>query len=254
MLSGKCGLICNVANQRSAAWAAAKACDAAGADIAIGYLGERELEQLQKLVGELSKPPLLLPCDVTDEASLEGVRAQVGERFGRVDFLIHSLAFAKTEDLKGRFVDTSRDGFLLAQNVSAYSLVALARTVEPLFVEGSSIITLTYIGAVRAVPNYNSMGVAKASLEANVRYLAADLGPQGVRVNAISAGPMRTLAAAAIGDFKRMYSHHAEVSPLRHNTTQDEVADVAVFLASPLSRGMTGDVIYVDSGYHILGL
>ncbi|MCC7494545.1 MAG: enoyl-ACP reductase [Fimbriimonadaceae bacterium] len=254
MLQDKFGLICNVANQRSAAWAIAKACDAAGARLAIGYLADRELDQLHKLLPELSRPPLLLRCDVGQDDSLAAAHAALSSEFGRVDFLTHSIAFASMDDLKGRFVDTSRDGFLLAHNISAYSLAALCRTVEPLMTSGGSVVALSYIGAVRAIPNYNVMGVAKASLEATVRYLAADLGPQGIRVNAISAGPMRTLASAAIGDFKRMYSHHAEVSPLRHNTTQEEVADTSVFLFSDRSRGITGDVIYVDSGYHILGL
>jgi enoyl-[acyl-carrier protein] reductase I len=253
MLSGKCGLICNVANHRSAAWAIAQACDQAGARLAIGYLGERERGSVEKLVAELSQPPLLVACDVTKDSDLAALAARVQAEFGRLDFLVHALAFAKMEDLKGRFVDTSRDGFLLAHDVSAYSLAALARTVEPLMTEGGSVVTLSYIGAVRAVPNYNVMGVAKASLEATVRYLAADLGPQGIRVNAISAGPMRTLAAAAIGDFKSMYSAYAEKVPLRRNTTQEEVADATLFLVSHLGRGVTGDVLYVDNGYHMLG-
>ncbi|NUP99792.1 MAG: enoyl-ACP reductase [Armatimonadetes bacterium] len=253
MLDGKVGLICNVANQRSSAWAIAQACQRAGATIAVGYRGERELEQLQKLLPELAEEPLVLPVDVTSDEQLAALPTALGEAFGRVDFLVHALAFAKMEDLRGRFVDTSRDGFAVAHDVSAYSLTALSRAVEPLMTAGGSVITLSYLGAVRAMPNYNVMGVAKASLEASVRYLAADLGPQGIRVNAISAGPMRTLAAAAIGDFKGMQSRHAEVSPLRHGTTQEEVAEVTVFLASEASRGMTGNVLYVDSGYHILG-
>lgn len=254
MLNGKHGLICNVANQRSVAWAIAKACDAHGAKIAIGYLGERELKQLEKLVSELSQTPLLVHCDVTDDDCLAALRATVTAEFGELDFLSHAIAYANLDDLRGRFTDTSRAGFLLAHDVSAYSLTALTRTVEPLFKRGSSVSTLSYIGSVRAVPNYNVMGVAKASLEASVRYLANELGPHGIRVNAISAGPMRTLAAAAIGDFKEMYKYAAEKAPLRDNTTQEEAADVAVFLASDLSRGMTGDVIYVDNGLHILGV
>ncbi|MBI2298303.1 MAG: enoyl-ACP reductase [Armatimonadetes bacterium] len=252
MLKDKLGLICNVANKRSAAWAVAAAADAQGARIAIGYLGDREKEQLEKLAEELNRPPLLVPCDVTSEEQLGQLRATLEADFGRLDFLCHAIAFASMDDLRGRFIDTSRDGFLLAQDVSAYSLAALSRTVEPLMTAGGSISTLTYIGAVRAIPNYNVMGVAKASLEAVVRYLASELGPQGIRVNAISAGPMRTLAARAIGDFATMYNTVAERAPLRRNTTQEEVADVAVFLASDLSRGITGDVIYVDSGWHIL--
>lgn len=254
MLEGKFGLVCNVANQRSAAWAIVKAADAAGARLAVGYLGERELEQLQKLIAELRQPPLLVPCDVTSDEQLAQLQATLQSEFGRLDFVVHSLAFAKREDLTGRFLDTSRDGFLLAHNISAYSLPALARIAEPLMTGGGAIVALTYIGAVRATPNYNVMGVAKAALEACVRYLASELGPQQIRVNAVSAGPMRTLAAAAIGGFKDMYSHHAEISPLRRNTTQEEVADATVFLVSDMSRGITGEVLYVDSGYHILGI
>lgn len=254
LLEGKYGLICNVANHRSAAWAIAKACDAHGATLAIGYLGDREKGQLEKLLPELSRTPLLYNCDVTNDEQLAGIAESLKSEFGRLDFLAHSLAFAKMDDLKGRFVDTSRDGFLLAHDVSAYSLAALCRTVEPLMVEGGSVITLSYIGAVRAVPNYNVMGVAKASLEATVRYLASDLGPQSIRVNAVSAGPMRTLAAAAIGDFGAMFRAYAEKVPLRRNTTQDEVADTTVFLASNMARGITGEVIYVDNGYHMLGV
>ncbi|NUP99203.1 MAG: enoyl-ACP reductase [Armatimonadetes bacterium] len=254
MLDGKVGLICNVANQRSAAWAIAKACDAHGAKLVIGYLGEREKEQLDKLLGQLRQEPVVVSCDVTDDDALDNLRAVVEQQHGKLDFLVHSLAYARMEDLNQRFIETSRDGFLLAQNISAYSLAALTRVCEPLFSEAASVVCLSYIGAVRAMPNYNVMGVAKASLEATVRYLASELGPAGVRVNAISAGPMRTLAASAVGDFKALHKHVAERSPLRHSTTQEEVADTTVFLVSNMARGITGDVIYVDSGYHILGV
>ena len=253
LLKDKVGLICNVANHRSAAWAIAKACDAAGARVAIGYLGDRELREVEKLVEELTNEPMIVQCDVADDDCLAKLGETMKDAFGRVDFLCHAIAYAAREDLHGRFVDTSRKGFALALDVSAYSLAALARVVEPLMPEGGSISCLSYIGAVRAMPNYNVMGVAKASLEATTRYLAADLGPQQIRVNAISAGPMRTLAAAAIGDFKSMHRAFADVAPLRRNTTQEEVADVAVFLASDMSRGMTGDVLYVDNGFHIAG-
>jgi enoyl-[acyl-carrier protein] reductase I len=253
MLAGKFGLICNVANHRSAAWSIAKACDAAGARLAICYRGDREQENLVKLAAELSRPPLIVPCDVTSDEQLAALGEQLTAEFGRLDFLVHALAFAKIEDLQGRFLDTSRDGFRLAHDVSAYSLAALTHAVESLLHEGSSVVTLTYIAALRTVPHYNVMGVAKASLEATVRYLAADLGPKGIRVNAISAGPMRTLAAAAIGQFKAMYGLYADHVPLRRNTTQEEVADATLFLVSHLSRGITGDVIYVDNGFHILG-
>ncbi|HAZ63982.1 MAG TPA: NADH-specific enoyl-ACP reductase [Armatimonadetes bacterium] len=254
LLEGKLGLICNVANERSAAWAMAKSADAHGARLALGYLGEREKVRVDKLVPQLATPPLLFNCDVTDEALMAEMAEGLKAEFGRVDFLGHALAFAKIEDLKGRFIDGSRDGFSLAHDVSVYSLSSLARLVEPLMTEGGSVVTLSYIGALRAVPNYNVMGVAKAALEASVRYLAADLGPSGIRVNAISAGPMRTLASAAIGDFGSMYRAYAERVPLRRNTTQDEVADASVFLFSDLARGITGDVLYVDGGYHILGV
>lgn len=251
LLKDKVGLICNVANHRSAAWAIVKAADAAGARLAVGYLGERELKELEKLVGELSQPPLLVHCDVGSDESLAALGETLSTEFGKVDFLSHAIAYAQREDLSGRFVDTSRAGFSLALDISAYSLAAMARMLVPLMPDGGSISTLSYIGAVRAMPNYNVMGVAKAALEATTRYLAADLGPQQIRVNAISAGPMRTLAAAAIGEFKQMHRAVAAVAPLRRNTTQEEVADVAVFLASDMSRGMTGDVLYVDNGFHI---
>jgi len=251
LLKDKIGLICNVANHRSAAWAIAKAADAAGAKLAIGYLGDRERVELEKVVGELSQTPLIVRCDAGSDESLAALGEKLHEEFGRVDFLCHAIAYAKGEDLSGRFVDTSREGFKLAHDISAYSLAAMARMVMPLMPEGGSISSLSYIGAVRAMPNYNVMGVAKASLEATTRYLAADLGPQNIRVNAISAGPMRTLAAAGIADFKKMHRAVAAVAPLRRNTTQEEVADVAVFLASDMSRGMTGDVLYVDNGFHI---
>ncbi len=251
LLQDKIGLVTGVANQRSAAWSIARACDAAGAKIVLSYRGEREKEGIDGLVDQLARPPRVLPCDVTDDEQLGALAESIRAEHGRVDFLVHSLAFAKREDLSGRFIDTSRDGFLLAHEVSAYSLAALARALEPLMSGGGSIVALSYIGAVRAVPNYNVMGVAKASLEATIRYLAADLGPGGVRVNGISAGPMRTLAAAAVAGFKDMYSHQAEIAPLRRNTTQEEVGDTAVFLVSDMSRGITGDIIYVDGGYHI---
>jgi len=254
MLNGKHGLICNVANQRSVAWAIAKACDAYGARIAIGYLGERELKQLEKLVEELEQTPLLVHCDVTDEACLAALRETLQAEFGRLDFLSHAIAYANLEDLRGRFTDVSREGFLLAQDVSAYSLTALTRTVEPLFTEGGSVSTLSYIGAVRAVPNYNVMGVAKASLEASVRYLASELGPANIRVNAISAGPIRTLAAMGIAGFRDMYKSFAEMSPMRENITIEDCGNAAVYLCSDMAAHVTGEIQYVDSGYNIMAL
>jgi enoyl-[acyl-carrier protein] reductase I len=245
----------NVANQRSIAWAVARRLDAEGAQLAIGYLGDREREQVEKLVPTLSREPLLLPCDVTQDEQLDAAFRTLAERFGRLDGLFHAIAFARREDLEGRFTDTSREGFWVALNISVYSLVAMAQRAESLMKErGGSIVTMTYLGGERAVPHYNVMGVAKAALESSVRYLARELGPEGIRVNAISAGPIRTLAARGIPGFSEMYAYHAEKAPLRRHTTAEEVADVACFLLGDLARGITGEVIYVDEGYHILGL
>lgn len=253
-LEGKTGLVLGVANKRSLAWGCAQSLAGAGMRLALTYGDERLESSVRKLAGDLPGS-LVLPCDVTAEEQVEGVVSMLKEEFGQLDTLVHAIAFAKREELQGHFHETSKDGFLVAQEVSSYSLVCLARACAPLM-EGrdGTIVTLTYLGAERVVPNYNVMGVAKASLEATVRYLAADLGPRGTRVNAISAGPVRTLSASGVKDFNRIIDHIAERAPLRRNITIEEVGDACLFLAGPLSRGITGTTIYVDAGYHIMGI
>src|SRR5260221_5416848 len=256
MLEGKTGIVLGVANKRSIAWAIAQALAREGMRLAFTYQGDRLKETVEELAGSLENTSLILPCDVTSDAEIEAVFKQVDEQFGRLDTLIHSIAFAPREDLENDYVKTSREGFKLAHDISAYSLVALTRAALPLFAKngGGSVVALTYHGAVKAVEGYNLMGVAKASLEASVRYLAANLGPQNVRVNAVSAGPVNTLAARGIHGFTTMLKHHAEKAPLRRNVTVEEVANAALFLASPMASGVTGEVMYVDCGYNIVGL
>ena len=256
MLEGKTGIVLGVANKRSIAWAIAQALAREGMRLAFTYQGERLKASVEELAGTLSNSPLTLPCDVTNDAEIESVFKAVDEQFGRLDCLVHSVAFAPREDLENEFVRTSREGFKLAHDISAYSLVALTRAALPLFEKGGggSVLALTYLGAVKAVEGYNVMGVAKASLEASVRYLAANLGPRNVRVNAVSAGPVNTLAARGIKGFTTMLKHHAEKAPLRRNVELEEVANAALFLASPMSGGITGEVLYVDCGYNIMGL
>jgi enoyl-[acyl-carrier protein] reductase I len=253
LLGGKNGLIVGVANKRSIAWGIAQAAAREGARLALTYQGERLKENVEELAAT-TKDSVLLPLDVTKEDEIAAAAETVKAQLGSLDFLVHAVAFAKREELDGRFVDTSRDGYLLAQNVSSYSLTALARAFAPLM-EGrnGSIITLSYLGGERVVANYNVMGVAKAALEMSVRYLAADLGPQGIRVNAISAGPVKTLAAAGIHGFSKILEWYRVTSPLRRNVTQEEIGDAAVFLLSSMSRGITGEVLHVDSGCHVMG-
>lgn len=254
MLEGKKGLIVGIANHRSIAWAIAKATAAGGAQLALTYQNERLGENVRELAQQLPNA-LLLECDAMIDAHLDALTAALKEKFGTLDFMVHSIAYAQREDLSGEYVNTSREGYRVANDVSSYSLTALARAVLPLMEGGGgSIIAMTYLGAERVVPKYNVMGVAKAALEASVRYLAYDLGPKNIRVNAISAGPIRTLAASGVAGFPDMLKYHRERAPLRRNTEPAEVADTAVFLVSHLSRGITGEVIYVDSGYHILGM
>ncbi len=255
-LEGKRGVIFGVANNYSIAWHIAKAAGAAGARLAFNYQNERVESGVRVLVSNIPDA-LCLPCDLTRDDQLDHFFEHVREAFdGQLDFMVHSIAFAKKEDLSGRFIDTPRGGFNMALEVSVYSLVAAARRAQPLMdaAGGGSIITLSYLGAERVVPNYNVMGVAKAALEASVRYMAADLGQDKIRVNAISAGPIRTLAASGISGFGRMIKLVAEKAPLKRNVDSDEVADTAVFLASDASRGITGETIYVDAGYNIMGL
>lgn len=255
LMQDRTGFVAGVANRRSIAWAIAKALDREGARLALGYLGERELEAIEPLVGELKTPPLLVQCDATNEDSVDAAFDKAGAELGSLDCLVHAIAFANREDLQGRFTDTSADGFHLALNVSAYTLTALARAAEPLMSEkGGSILALTYLGSDRAMRNYNVMGVAKAALESSVRYLAGELGEKDIRVNALSAGPLRTLAARGIGDLNSMLRVHAERSALKRNNTVEEVGDAGLFLCSPWSRGITGEVIYCDAGYRIMGL
>lgn len=254
LLDGKKGLVVGVANKRSIAWALAQACANEGAKLALTYQGERLEDWVKELAETLEDPPIVLPCDVLHDPQIRRVFEVLEDKFETLDFLIHSVAFALKEDLDNRFSDTSREGWRIAQQVSAYSLVALAKYALPLMKKnGGSIVTMTYLGSQRVIPHYNVMGVAKASLEAAVRYLAADLGQHGIRVNAISAGPIKTLAAMGIGGFSKILDFHKEHAPLRKNTEAAEVGDTGLFLVSHLSRGITGTTIYVDSGYHIMG-
>jgi enoyl-[acyl-carrier protein] reductase I len=255
MLQGKTGIIFGIANKRSIAWAISQALAGAGARLALTYQGERFEEKVSELAKRLENP-LVLPCDVTQDDQIHAVFKTVEAEFGRLDFLVHSVAYAPREDLEGDFVNTSRDGYRIAHEVSVYSLIALAKRAAPLMeaAGGGSIITMTYLGGERAVPNYNVMGVAKAALESTVQYLAYFLGPRNIRVNAISAGPIKTLAASGVSGFSRMLNVVGRLTPLRRNTDPAEVADTALFLCSHLSRGITGEVIHVDSGYHIVGV
>lgn len=252
LLTGKKGLIIGVANKHSIAWAIAQSAAGQGAQLIFNYQNERLRENVEELV--LTMPGAkAFPCDVGDDGQIASLMQQVQKEVGTLDFLVHSVAFAPREELTGQFVNTSRTGFSMALDVSAYSLVAVTRAAMPMMTNGGSIVTLTYLGAERVVPHYNVMGVAKAALEATVRYLAHDLGPRNIRVNAISAGPIKTLAARGVSGISKMVDHHREFAPLRRATEQGEVGDTALFLVSPLGRGITGEVIYVDGGYHILG-
>lgn len=242
-----------VANDRSIAWAIAQSLAAQGASLAFTYENERVEERVRKLAATIPGS-VLLPCNVTSNEEIDALAAALKEQFGTLHGLVHSIAFAKGEELEGMFVDTSRDGFALAHDISAYSLVAAAQRLYPLMTEGGSIVTMTYLGSERAMKNYNVMGVAKAALEASIRYLAADLGQFNVRVNGISAGPIRTLAAKGIKDFNSILRQVEEKAPLRRTTETAEVGDTAMFLMSQLSRGITGEIIYVDGGYHIVGI
>jgi enoyl-[acyl-carrier protein] reductase I len=253
LLDGKKALIFGVANDHSIAWGIAQAFHAQGASIGFSSVESLIEKRVRPLAGRLGST-FVEPCDVQNDDQIRTVFERWREREGSLDILVHALAFAKREDLDGEFANTSRDGFALALDVSAYSLVALVREARPLMAPGSSILTLTYYGAEKVVAHYNVMGVAKAALEASVRYLAADLGPSGIRVNAISAGPIRTLASAGIAGFKSMYGQFADVAPLRANITIEDVGGTAVFLASDLARAVTGEVVYVDGGFNVLAV
>jgi enoyl-[acyl-carrier protein] reductase I len=254
LLEGKTGLIMGVANKRSIAWGIANAANQAGARLVLTYQNDRLGENVRELAPQLNNP-ILLPCDVASDEQIQVLAARIGEEVGHLDFVVHALAYAPREALEGMYADTSREAFRIALDISAYSLVAVSKALLPLMrSRQASIVTLTYLGSERVVQNYNVMGVAKAALEASVRYLANDLGPHGVRVNAISAGPIKTLASSAVGGISNMIKLHAERAPMRKAVDLDEVGEAALFLLSPMSRGISGDVIYVDGGYHILGV
>ena len=251
-LEGKRAIVFGVANERSIAWGISKALHEAGAKVGFTYVPA--LESRVRPLAESLSSEIIEPCDVTSDSDLDASFKVVEQKWGGLDILIHAVAFANREDLEGRFVDTSRDGFRIALEISAYSLVAMAKRAAPLMKDGGSIMAMSYYGAEKVVPNYNVIGVAKSAVDSSVRYLAADLGADKIRVNAISAGPIKTLASSGIAGFKKMLSYVAERSPLRVNVTQEDVAANALYLCSDLSSGVTGEVIYVDGGYNIVGM
>ena len=253
LMHGKKGLIIGIANERSLAWGIAKTAQAHGAEIAVTYQGDALLKRVRPLAEQLGSP-LLLPADVTDPASLDALFAGLAQSWGRLDFLVHAVAFSDKEELKGRYLNTTLENFQRTMMISCFSFTDLARRAEPLMTEGGSMVTLSYIGAERVTPHYNVMGVAKAALEASVRYLAVDLGGNGIRVNAISAGPVRTLAASGIGDFRYILKWNEYNAPLKRNTTLEDVGGAGLFLLSELGSGTTGEVLHVDSGYHVVGM
>jgi enoyl-[acyl-carrier protein] reductase I len=254
LLQGKMGVVFGVANKRSIAWAIAQAWHREGATLAFTYQGERLKENVEELAGTFGPDTLILPCDVTRDEQIASVFEQVRTKFGKLHLLLHSVAFAPKDALEGNFLNTSREAFRVAHDVSAYSLVAVARAAEPLMTEGGSMVAMTYYGSEKVVPHYNVMGVAKASLEASTRYLAYDLGTRKIRVNCISAGPMNTLAARGIAGFTDTLKHYEAHAPLRRNVLPDELGATGVFLASDGAAAITGQVIYVDSGYQIMGM
>jgi enoyl-[acyl-carrier protein] reductase I len=254
MLEGKTGIVFGVANKRSIAWAIAQAWAKEGAKLAFTFQGERIKENVTELAGTFGPDTLILPCDVTKDDEIANVFKTVGEKFGKLNLLLHSVAYAPKDALEGEFVNTSREAFRVAHDVSAYSLVALARAAEPLMTDGGSIVAMSYYGAEKVVPHYNVMGVAKAALEASTRYLAYDLGPKKIRVNCISAGPVNTLAARGISGFQQMLKHYEERSPLKRNVLPEELGATGTFLASDGAAAITGQVLYVDSGYQIMGM
>ena len=253
LMAGKRGLVMGVANDKSIAWAISKACADAGAELAFTFQGDalkKRVEPLAQRVGA----DIVVPCDVTDDASVDAVFETLRSRWGKLDFVLHAVAFSDKNELKGRYVETSFENFQSSLDVSCYSFTAIARRAEALMTDGGALVTLTYYGAERVMPHYNVMGVAKAALECSVRYLAADLGAQGIRVNALSAGPMKTLAASGIGDFRYILRWNELNSPLRRNVTQDDVGRAGLYLLSDLSSGVTGETHHVDCGYHVVGM
>jgi enoyl-[acyl-carrier protein] reductase I len=253
LMAGKRGLVMGVANDRSIGWGIARAVAAEGADLAFTYQGEALGKRVTPLAQSLGID-FVLPCDVTDDASIDAVFAAIAERWGRLDFLVHAIAFSDKEELKGKYINTSRQNFAVTMDVSCYSFTAVCQRAVKLMPDGGSLLTLTYYGAERVMPHYNVMGVAKAALEASVRYLAADLGESNVRVNAISAGPIKTLAASGIGDFRYILKWNELNSPLKRNVTSEQVGGAGLYLLSDLSAGVTGEVHHVDSGYHVVGM
>ena len=253
LMAGKRGLILGVANNRSIAYGIAKACVDHGAEIALTYQGEAFRKRVEPLAAELGAH-IAGHCDVTDPESLDAVFENVAAKFGRLDFLVHAIAFSDKDELTGRYVETTRDNFLRTMDISVFSFTTIAKRAEPLMSEGGSLLTLTYYGAEKVMPHYNVMGVAKAALEASVRYLAVDLGGKGIRVNAISAGPIKTLAASGIGDFRYILKWNEYNAPLKRTVTPEEVGDSGLYFLSDLSRGVTGEIHHVDSGYHVVGM
>ncbi|WP_119166511.1 enoyl-ACP reductase FabI [Algihabitans albus] len=253
LMSGKRGLVMGVANDRSIAWGIAQAVRAQGAELAFTYQGEA-LEKRVRPLAASAGSDLVLPCDVSDDASIDSVFTVLEEKWGQIDFLVHAIAYADKEELKGKYLATTRDNFVKSLDISCYSFTAIAQRAAPLMSDGGSLLTLSYYGAERVMPHYNVMGVAKAALEASVRYLASDLGGSGIRVNAISAGPIKTLAASGIGDFRYILKWNEYNSPLRRNVTQEQVGGAALYMLSSLSGGVTGEIHHVDSGYHTVGM
>ncbi|HTB39425.1 MAG TPA: enoyl-ACP reductase FabI [Reyranella sp.] len=253
MMAGKKGLVMGVANERSIAWGIAKACHEQGAKVAFTFQGEALEKRVRPLANSIGAE-IIEPCDVTNAASIDATFAEIEKKWGGIDFLVHAIAFSNKDELRGRYLDTSSENFQLTMNVSCYSLTAVAQRAVPLMKNGGSILTLTYYGAERVIPHYNVMGVAKAALEASVRYLAADLGEQKIRVNAISAGPIKTLAFAGINDGRYILKWNELNSPLKRNITQEEVGNAALYLLSDLGTGMTGEIMHVDGGYHVVGM
>ena len=253
LMTGRRGLIMGVANNRSIAWGIAKSCADQGAELAFTYQGDALKKRVEPLAAEVSSK-IVVPCDVTDTASIDATFSEIEKSWGKLDFLVHAIAFADKNELEGRYVDTTAGNFDKSLNISCYSFTAVAQRAEKLMTEGGSMITLTYYGAEKWMPHYNVMGVAKAALEASVRYMAADLGPKNIRVNALSAGPIKTLAASGIGDFRYILKWNEYNAPLRRTVTIEEVGDAGMFLCSNLSRGVTGEVMHVDAGYHVVGM
>ena len=253
LLKGKKGLILGVANAHSLGWGIAQALSKGGADLAFSYQSDLLKKRVIPLAKELGSQ-IVLPCDVAQEDSIEGLFQEIKSIWGNIDFVVHAIAFSDKEELRGRFLNTTRHNFLNTMNISCYSFISVAKHAAPLMTEGSSLLTLSYYGAIKVIPHYNVMGLAKAALETSVRYLAEDLGPSGIRVNAISAGPIKTLAASGIGDFHYILRWNQYNTPLRRGITQEDVGKSALYLTSDLSSGVTGEILYVDAGYHVVGM